>query len=128
MWEHSWLCSDHFHELIHHVWLSIRLNNLILWHKTNWTDFSFILWRLGFILKTVWILISTIWIPETFECQTFEVRISNGWFMCYVLCTRLTIWILDKYIKTRWHPFVQYSNSIWIPDQIYYCCAHFYVT
>ena len=25
------------HELIHHVWLSIRLNNLIAGHKTNWT-------------------------------------------------------------------------------------------
>ena len=25
------------HEKIHHVWLSIRLNNLIAGHKTNWT-------------------------------------------------------------------------------------------
>ena len=24
------------HELIHHVWLSIRLNNLKAGHKTNW--------------------------------------------------------------------------------------------
>ena len=26
------------HELIHHVWLSIRLNNLIDGHKTKWTE------------------------------------------------------------------------------------------
>ena len=32
----SWLCKL-IHELIHHIWISIRLINLIAEHKTNWT-------------------------------------------------------------------------------------------
>ena len=45
---------------------------------------------------TVWIWIPTIWIPETFEYQTFwsiefqMVGWSNGQSMSYVLCIRMT--------------------------------------
>ena len=26
---------------------------------------------------------------------------SNGWFMCYVLCTKLAIWIPDQYLRKQ---------------------------
>ena len=47
------------------------------------------------------------WIPDTFECQTFEVRISNGeWysigrFKYCVLCTGLSIQIQDQCIRKQ---------------------------
>ena len=65
-----------------------------------------------------------IWIPETFEYQTFWsldfkwFGFSNGWSIGYVLCTRPTIRILDQYIITRWCQFVRYSNGIRKQDHL----------
>ena len=59
----------------------------------------------------------TIWIQWGSEYRPFEywkhlntklvkvrfqmVQYLNGWSMCYVLCTRLTIWKLDQYIRKQ---------------------------
>ena len=49
------------------------------------------------------IWIPTIWIPKTFEIQTFWSSYFKGFGiqMGYILCTRPTIWIMDQYIRKQ---------------------------
>ena len=42
-----------------------------------------------------------IWIPTFLKFGFQMVWYSNGWFMCYGLCTRLTIWISYQYIRKQ---------------------------
>ena len=57
-------------------------------------------------LNTLGILIhlntGNIWIPNFLKFKFQMVPYSNGQFMCYVLCTRLTIiWIPDQYVRKQ---------------------------
>ena len=47
--------------------------------------------------------------------KLFQVRISNGRFMCYILCTNGLFKFRTSIKKTRWRTFVWYSNGLAVP-------------
>ena len=46
-------------------------------------------------------LLEVQWYTDRLNTELFDVWISNGQSMCYVLCTKQTIQILDQYIRKK---------------------------
>ena len=89
------------HELIHCVWLSIRLNNLIAGYKANWIK---MLYSCVVKFMMTWTLDN----PKSSVC--IQINLAQ-WGS--EICTSLDF----KWSKRGWFPQVQILNGISYPEQ-----------
>ena len=74
---------------------------------------------------SVRIWMPTIWLLKTFEFRIFKVWISNERSLCFVLCTRPSIWLMAFIWPVfEWHSNTGYyaqpliGNNFWIPKHL----------